>query len=288
MLVVTKPKLGDSPMTTLDFITQLFCRVDDKMTSVSKHSQANLYPSEVVTLGILFALKGVGNRAFYRWLERDFKPLFPKLPERSRLFRLLATHQDWTGHFLAEPTVLGVADSYGIELVHPKREGRSKGQIGNAQRAPGKSNWRWIIGGKLGFVLNQFGLIVSWTCDTANVHDSAFHPLIAQFVRPATDEQEATVDMIVLTDTGFHAKEGDPINMKICPRGSWNVRMLVETVLSMLTTVCHLKKVGHRAWVYFGARLAFVMAAFNLCATWHGLVPDEDGFIRLSIAEFSL
>jgi len=45
MLVVTKPKLGDSPMTTLDFITQLFCRVDDKMTSVSKHSQANLYPN---------------------------------------------------------------------------------------------------------------------------------------------------------------------------------------------------------------------------------------------------
>ncbi len=42
MLVVTKPKLGDSPMTTLDFITQLFCRVDDNMTSVSKHSQANL------------------------------------------------------------------------------------------------------------------------------------------------------------------------------------------------------------------------------------------------------
>ncbi len=278
-------------MTTLDFITQLFCRVDDNMTSVSKHSQANLYPSEVVTLGILFALKGLGNRAFYRWLERDFKPLFPKLPERSRLFRLLATHQDWTQHFLAEPTVLGVAESYGIELVHPKREGRSKGQIGKK----GKSNWRCvhrhvngIIGGKLGFVLNQFGLIVRWTCDTANVHDSAFHPRIAQFVRPATHEQEATVDMIVLTDTGLPAKEGDPINLKICPRGRWNVRMLVETVLSMLTTVCHLKKVGHRAWVYFGARLAFVMAAFNLCATWHGLVPDEDGFIRLSIAEFSL
>ena len=48
-------------MTTNDFITQLFCRVDDKLNECcqnNKHSQANLYPSEVVTLGLLFALKG--------------------------------------------------------------------------------------------------------------------------------------------------------------------------------------------------------------------------------------
>jgi len=31
--------------------------------------------------------------------------------------------------------------------------------------------------------------------------------------------------------------------------------MLVETVLSMLTLVCHLKKVMHRGWAYFQARL---------------------------------
>ena len=42
--------------------------------------------------------------------------------------------------------------------------------------------------------------------------------------------------------------------------------MLVETVLSMLTLVCHLKKVMHRGWAYFQARLAFTMAAFNVVA----------------------
>ncbi len=49
-------------MTTVDFITQLFCRVDDKLTQQNKnqkHSQANLYPSEGVTIALLFALKGV-------------------------------------------------------------------------------------------------------------------------------------------------------------------------------------------------------------------------------------
>ena len=71
-------------MTTTDFITDLFCRIDDQMQALPKHPQARLWPREVVTLGVLHALKGVGNRAFYRWLTRDYSPLFPYLPERSR------------------------------------------------------------------------------------------------------------------------------------------------------------------------------------------------------------
>ena len=69
--------------------------------------------------------------------------------------------------------------------------------------------------------------------------------------------------MIVLSDTAFHAAEGDPANLKLGPRGEWEDRMLVETVLSMLTLVMHFKKVMHRGWAYFQARLAFTMAAFQ-------------------------
>ena len=165
-------------MTTEDFIIELFCRVDDAMKGTQKHSQSNLYPSEIVTLGILFALKGVGNRAFYRWLKRDYQSLFQKLPERTRLFRLFATHQAWTDTFLVEPGLLSVIDSYGIELIHPVREGRSPEQIGKK----GISNHRWIVGGKLCFLLNHLGLVVGWDCATANVYDTYFHPLIARFV----------------------------------------------------------------------------------------------------------
>jgi hypothetical protein len=170
--------------------------------------------------------------------------------------------------------LLGVADTYGIELLHPMREGRSPKQIGKK----GQSNHRWIVDGKLAFVLNHLGLIVDWDCNTANVYDATFQPLVAQFV----DE------MVVLTDTGFHSKHGDPVNLKVCPRGTGNVRMIVESVLAMLTTVCHFKKVGHRLLAYFQARLAFTMALFNILVQWHGLRPDENGFVRLSIAEFSL
>jgi len=74
-------------MTTVDLITALFYEVDEQLGAIPKHPEAHLWPSEVVTLGLLHALKGVGNRAFYRWLTRDYRPLFPRLPERTRLFR---------------------------------------------------------------------------------------------------------------------------------------------------------------------------------------------------------
>ena len=44
-------------MSGEDFIAELFCRVDDAMKDNRKHSQAELYPSEVTALAILFALK---------------------------------------------------------------------------------------------------------------------------------------------------------------------------------------------------------------------------------------
>lgn len=115
-------------MATVDFITELFCRVDEEIDDTQKHSQANLYPSEVVTLALLYALSGKGQRAFWRWLSRDYRPLFPNLPHRTRLFRLFNTHRHYVDLFLADPSILGVIDSYGIELLHPIREGRSEQQ----------------------------------------------------------------------------------------------------------------------------------------------------------------
>ena len=67
-------------MTTEDFISDLFCRVDDRMKNVPNHCQAALWPSELVTIGLRFAVKGVGQQAFYRWLRRDFARAFPRLP----------------------------------------------------------------------------------------------------------------------------------------------------------------------------------------------------------------
>ena len=249
-------------MTTVEFIITLFCLIDDRIgEDLPKHPQAILWPSELITIGILFAFKGGYFRAFYRWLKRDYENLFVRLPDRTRLQRLLQSHWDWCDRFLAEPTFFTVADTYGIELLHPIREGRSKQQIGKK----GKSNWRWIVGMKLCWLINGRGQVVSWSWDTANVHDQTFLPLIEALEGRS----------IVLADTGFARAAGIPSNLKLCPRGTWNDRMLIETTLSLVTTVCNLKKVFHRTRHHFAARLGYVSAMFNtILALNRSLRPD--------------
>ncbi len=189
----------------MDFIIQLFCLVDDRLGYLPQHSQAHLYPSELVTIGLLFALKGVQFRAFYRWLERDYGSWFD-LPERTRLQRLLQTHRDWCDCFLADPSFFTVVDSYGIEPIHPWREGRSPKQLGKK----GKSNRRWIVGVKLCRLLNDRGEVIAWDWNTANVHDQTFLPLLQPFAGKT----------IILADQGFIGKKGRPSTLQICPKGT--------------------------------------------------------------------
>lgn len=112
--------------------------------------------------------------------------------------------------------------------------------------------------------------------------------------------------MIVVADHGFYSAKGtkgygkrrrtewaepnsaNPANLLIKRLNNWNARMLVETVFSMLTRVCHFKRMGHRVWRYFQSHLAYAVALFNLVVQWHGLASDEQGFVHLSIAQFSL
>ena len=129
-------------MNIADFITELYCKIDDALPDVPQHPQANLSISEVVTIGVLRAVKNVKQRPFYHWLKDNYGNLFPKLPESTRLFRRLQTQACWIGYFPAQPTILGVADSYGIALRHPIRDGRRERQIGRK----GISNHRWIVG----------------------------------------------------------------------------------------------------------------------------------------------
>ena len=272
------PPNCSTELTTKEFLITLFCKIDDRCGRDyelrDKHPQAKLYPGELITIGMLFALKGRGQRAFYRWFRREFGALFPHLPERTRLFRLLAAHKLWAQRFLAAPTVLGVCDSFGIELIHPIREKRTPHQLGKK----GKSNHRWIVGIKLMVLLNQWGLVVDWDWHTANQHDTVFQPVIKNFEH----------QMIVLADSGFHAKQGDPKNLKLCARGQWNEPMLVETFNSLISHVCLLKKMSQRVSKYMEARLAFTIALFNILVLWNGLQFDEDGVLRTSIAHFMI
>ncbi len=263
-------------MTTEDIILHIFYLVATSLPAIPKHSQAKLYPSEVVTIGILLALKGGHFRAFYRWLKREYGDWFGDgtLPERTRLQRLLKTHQDWCELLLSDPTFFTVLDSYPIELLFPIREGRSQQQVGKKGRDKG----RWSIGIKRCVLLNAVGRVVNWDWATMNVNDKHFHPLVEPFIGQT----------IAMADFGFRDKDGVPENMKICKKGTRNERMCVETVFSMLTTVCDLKRIRHRLSAYIQMRLTYVVAMFNiLLDLFHLRHPEADPF-KMSIAEFSL
>ena len=175
---------------------------------------------------------------------------------------------------MAAPTVPGVIDTSGIARMHPLREGRRPQQIGRN----GLSNQRWSGGGTFCLWLHPYGLVVGWDYATAHSADNTFHWLMRH-----VDGRRR-----VLSDTGFHAAAGDPATLTRYQRGEWQDRILVETVLAMLTVVCHFQTVTHRVWAYGHARLACTMAAFQGRVQWHGLRPTACGCVPLAIAAFGL
>ncbi|MFO1352835.1 MAG: hypothetical protein U1F68_20020 [Gammaproteobacteria bacterium] len=57
---------------------------------------------------------------------------------------------------------------------------------------------------------NWLGLVVGWVWATDNMHDKHFAVLV----------EAAREQMVVLADHGFHATVGDPLQLKLCQRGS--------------------------------------------------------------------
>jgi hypothetical protein len=82
----------------------------------------------------------------------------------------------------------------------------------------------------------RVGRELAWDWATAHVADTTLQGLIRQ----------CDAQMIILSDSAFHTAEGDPANLKLGRRREGEDRILVETVLSMLTLVCHVTKVMHR------------------------------------------
>ncbi len=156
------------------------------------------------------------------------------MPELTRLLRLLKRCSHYTDEFLAEPSFFTIADTYGIELVHPRREGRSPQQVGKK----GKSNGRWIIGVKRGWLINNAGKVVTWQWDTANVSDREFRDMPLAY-KTAT---------ITVCDFGFREQDAPHENMQFCAKGTWSERFCIETDFSWVCQRFNCKKIynGYR------------------------------------------
>lgn len=128
-------------MTTEDIIIHIFYLVDNALVGLRKEPKAKLYPSEVVTIGILFALKGGHFSAFYRCLKRDYEALFAGLPDRTNLQRQLRIHETHTDLLMAQPSVMNVADSFPIEPIFPSVKDVAKGSLARRPRIKDAGVW---------------------------------------------------------------------------------------------------------------------------------------------------
>lgn len=101
---------------------------------------------------------------------------------------------------MAEPTLMRVVDTNGVELIYLGYYERTPKHIGRKRF----SNYKWIVGGKLCLLLNKWSPVsaapfVDWDSATANVNDSAFQPMLSQY-----QEQ-----VVVHSDQLFSLKKGN-------------------------------------------------------------------------------
>jgi hypothetical protein len=260
-------------MTTEEMILHIFGSVDDEIGPVEKVAPADWYPSEGVTIGIWFALKGGHVRAFCGGLKPDYDAWFGGLPDRSTLQRPLRAQQDPADTRLGDASWLNGIDSFPIELLFPLREGRSKRQLGKQNRDQGRGS----IGIKLGWILNPLGQGVGWHWLTLNCPDQDFRPLVTWL----------QADGLVLSDRGFRCQHGPPDHLQRCFKRTWHDRRMIETPFSLLTVICQPKKRFQRTAAHLEARLAYPAALFNVVLHRFRQLHSDDPF-KLSIAEFSL
>ena len=122
-------------MTTVDLITALFYEVDEQLRAIPKHPEAHLWPSEVVTFGLLHALKGGSEPCVLSVVDARLSAVVSPCPGADTSLSPLHDASGLEPDLLGGPDGARVIDTYGIELIHPMREGRSP-QLSDSARAP--------------------------------------------------------------------------------------------------------------------------------------------------------
>lgn len=97
---------------------------------------------------------------------------------------------------------------------------RSSAQVGKK----GKSNHHWIVGVKWCPLVNARSEVVDWDWNTANEHDQVFRPVVKQYGGTT----------IILTDSGVAKADAPARSIKWRACGTWNDRMLIEIINSLL------------------------------------------------------
>lgn len=70
-------------------------------------------------------------------------------------------------------------------------------------------------------------------------------------------------ETIALCDFGFGKRGEAAGNLKVCTVKTWSERTLIETMFSLLTRVCHSKRLFYRSMRTLDTHLGYLAALFN-------------------------
>ena len=274
----------------MDYITELFCILDDFCKKFNESLNKALIPdqkmklkksalslSEAMTIIVLFHKSGFRFfKYFYCQMIVPFwKSAFPKLLSYNRFIEIMPRClQALTSFFhqvKGEDTGISIIDSTKLVVCHNLRIKRNRVFKDLANR--GKSSTGWFYGFKLHLIINHLGEIVNLKITSGNIHDVAVLESLTKDLKG-----------ILLGDKGYLGKEKAEVlaarglkiltpsrkNMKNKPiqteeeKQLLSRRGLIETVNDQLKNLHQIEHSRHRSVNNFMVNIMAAVVAYCL------------------------
>lgn len=273
----------------MDYITELYCLVDDFWQSVKekidnymisddkKHRgrQSILSLSEMTTLVILFhSMRFRQFKKFYQYVSIFMRREFPRLLSYNRFIKLMP-------RCIVLLTVLfdslkgscsgvSVVDSTPLVVCDNLRISRHKVFDGYAER--GKSSTGWFFGFKLHVIINHPGEIISARLTAGNVDDRKPVPDMASGIFGDLFGDKGYLSNSLkekLKDMGINLITKVRRNMKKVKHTDFekavlSKRAVIETVFDELKNLCQIEHSRHRSINNFIVNLLSGLVAYCL------------------------
>ena len=274
----------------MDYITELFCILDDFCKKFNESLNKALIPdqktklkksalslSEAMTIVVLFHKSGFRFFKFFycQMIVPFWKSAFPKLLSYNRFIEIMPRClQALTSFFhqvKGEDTGISIIDSTKLVVCHNLRIKRNRVFKDLANR--GKSSTGWFYGFKLHLIINHLGEIVNLKITSGNIHDVAVLESLTKDLKG-----------ILLGDKGYLGKEKAEVlaarglkiltpsrkNMKNKPiqteeeKQLLSRRGLIETVNDQLKNLHQIEHSRHRSVNNFMVNIMAAVVAYCL------------------------
>lgn len=269
-------------------LTKIFCEIDDfcktfqnelsqQLLSSDKKRRGplcQLSQSEIATILIMFHfIRFRDFKTFYfSFVQRHWKPYFPKLPSYSRFIELIPRALLFLVHFIlkhrGKETGRYYIDSSGLPVCHSKRHYRHK--LFKPFASFGKSSVGWFFGLKIHVVINHHCELMGFRMSSGADSDSKVAKHLLENLRGLAFGDKGYLGKKLfesLYSNGLKLITRKRKNMKAAPlsqeeKSGLNLRNIVETFFSHLKFHYQIWHTRHRSLSNAFTHLVGALAAY--------------------------